>query len=533
MKGKFRYVLIAVAAIFVLLLILPHLINVNQFRPTIESKISAALGRQVQVGSLSLSLLTGTLGADDVSIADDPQFSPSSFLTAKSLKVGVELTPLIFSRAVHVSSVAIENPTITLLKNPAGRWNFSSLASGPARKSGGAAGNASGISIGKIELTTGTLIAGSTDSSNRATYDDVDFEATNVSVAGSFPLKLSAKLPGGGTLKLDGTAGPLDPQDAALTPLDAKLSISGLDLAKSGVADPSSGLGGTLELDSTVSSKSGQANVQGTVKISKFQAAKGASPATAPVAVAFATVFGLAKDAGVLNSGTVKIGKAESRVSGTYDLKGTAPLLIIKFAGENMPVPELAAILPAVGVVLPKGSSLQSGTLTAHTQSSGPVDKLVTTGTIALENCKIAGFDAGSRMSGIGSLSGIGKGPDTTIAKLTSEIRVAPDGIVLSNMDAVIPSMGEATGSGTIAPDHTLHFKMRATVKGPGSLVGLKGGPKIPFAIEGTTSDPIFIPDVTAIPGAVGAEAGSVVKGGAKGAASVVGGLFGKKKKDR
>ncbi|HUJ81642.1 MAG TPA: AsmA family protein, partial [Candidatus Acidoferrales bacterium] len=187
MKGKLRYILIAIAVIIVIVIALPFLISVNQFRPTIEQKLSTALGRQVQVGNLSLSILSGSLGADDLSIADDPAFSKSAFLTAKSLNVGVELMPLIFSRALHVTGVTIDKPEVTLIKNPAGRWNFSSLASGSSSKSAAPASSSSSapsdLVIGKIEMKNGSLILGSTNSPKRATYDDLNFEATNVSLA--------------------------------------------------------------------------------------------------------------------------------------------------------------------------------------------------------------------------------------------------------------------------------------------------------------------------------------------------------------
>src|ERR1017187_4485079 len=94
MRGKLRTVLIIVGVLIVLVLVAPFLIPVNQFRPTIEEKASAALGRKVQLGNLSLSLLSGSLSANNMSIGDDPKFESSPFLTAKSLKEGVEMMPL-------------------------------------------------------------------------------------------------------------------------------------------------------------------------------------------------------------------------------------------------------------------------------------------------------------------------------------------------------------------------------------------------------------------------------------------------------
>src|SRR6201987_3258265 len=103
MGRTLRIIAIVVGVLIVLVLVVPFLIPVNQFRGTIEQRASAALGRNVQVGNLSLSLFSGALGADNLSIADDPKFSKSPFLTAKSVKVGVEMMPLIFSKVLNVT----------------------------------------------------------------------------------------------------------------------------------------------------------------------------------------------------------------------------------------------------------------------------------------------------------------------------------------------------------------------------------------------------------------------------------------------
>ena len=89
-KRWLRIVLIAIAVLFVIILILPFLINVNSYRPKIEASASSALGRQVTIGNLGLSLLSGTVTAENLAIADDPAFGKSPFVTAKSLKIGVD-----------------------------------------------------------------------------------------------------------------------------------------------------------------------------------------------------------------------------------------------------------------------------------------------------------------------------------------------------------------------------------------------------------------------------------------------------------
>ena len=147
MSRKLSIILGVVGALIVILIILPFLIPVNQFRPTIEEKASAALGRKVAVGNLSFSILGGSLSAENLSIAEDPKFGQTQFFTAKSLRVGVELLPLILSRKLNVTGIGIDSPQLTLLRDADGRWNFSSLgasAGTPPPKQPGTSGAPAG-----------------------------------------------------------------------------------------------------------------------------------------------------------------------------------------------------------------------------------------------------------------------------------------------------------------------------------------------------------------------------------------------------
>ena len=71
MSSKLKWIGIAITALILILFVLPFLIPVNKFRPTIEQKASEALGRKVQLGNLSLSILSGSLG-----IGSWPQHKP-------------------------------------------------------------------------------------------------------------------------------------------------------------------------------------------------------------------------------------------------------------------------------------------------------------------------------------------------------------------------------------------------------------------------------------------------------------------------
>jgi len=522
MSGKLRTVLIIVGVLIILVLVAPFLIPVNQFRPTIEEKTSAALGRKVQLGNLSLSLLSGSLSAENLAIGDDPKFSSSSFLTASSLKVGIEIMPLIFSKAINVTGVTIDRPQVTLLRNAAGRWNYSSLGgSSTPTKSSSPSNSPMDFSVKKLQLKDGSIIVGTTNSQRHSTYDHVNITASDVSMTSNFPVTVTADLPGGGKFKLDGNVGPIDQADTSLTPLEATLHVSSLSLASSGFLDPTAGLGGILDLDGTLASQNGEAETKGNARLSKALLIAGGSPAGVPVTVDFNTKYNLRKNAGVLNPSTLKIGSAAARLAGTYEIVGEATVINIKLDGKDMPAKDLESFLPALGINVPQGASLQAGTLNADLNLNGPIDKLVTTGTAGLFNGKLAGFDLGSKMSAISALTGVKTGKDLDIEKLTTNLRMAPDGLRADNFNAAVPALGTLFGAGTIDAKNNLDFKMVATLTSSlggatgaaggaaGALGGLVGkipggsggstastGRRIPFLIQGTTSDPKFVPDV-------------------------------------
>src|SRR5512133_2099940 len=94
-----RKVLAVIGVIVVLivlaLLIVPHFIDVNQYRGQIEAELQKNLGRRVALGDMHLSLLPPSVRVDSFSVAEDPAFGNGEFAKAKQLHVSVKLLPLL------------------------------------------------------------------------------------------------------------------------------------------------------------------------------------------------------------------------------------------------------------------------------------------------------------------------------------------------------------------------------------------------------------------------------------------------------
>lgn len=494
MKRILKIVAIVVAVLIVIAIAIPFFIDANTFRPTLESDLTSALGRQVKVGNLSLSIFSGSVSADDISIADDPAFSKSPFVQAKSLKVGVELMPLIFSKTLNVTELTLNQPEISLVKSENGeKWNFSSLggsntsAPKPAASSPSANPN---LSVAKLNVNNGRLSVSRAGSDAKPNvYDKVDIELTNFSFTSAFPFKLSAQLPADGGLKLDGKAGPIDANNAAETPLQAKVTVTKMNLAASGFIDPAAGISGVADYDGTVTSDGHQATTEGKLTATNLQVVQKGSPAGKPVTVTYTVKHNLAKQTGTIPQCEIAMGKAVAHLNGTYDAHGKITSIDLKLNGQGMPVDDLEAMLPAVGVILPPKATLKGGTLSTAMTIAGPVDKLVTVGNVKMENSTLANFDLGSKLSAVSALAGKKTGNDTTIQNFSSDVRVAPEGTKADNINLNVPAIGIVTGGGTVSPSNELAFKMNAAV----------GGMGIPFGVSGTTSDPKFTPDVKGI----------------------------------
>lgn len=573
MKHKGLVILgVIIAVIVVIILVIPLFLNVNRYKPEIQARLSQALGRQVTVGDLGLSIFSGSLTANNISIADDPAFSHQPFITAKSLNVGVDMMPLLFHQQIILRSLVLDNPTVRLLQSGNGKWNVSTIGqqpqssatakpqpsstkpASPGSSAPGSSGTsssgstASNISVGKLEINNGTIDVGQANGQTQ-TYKNLNLKATDVSYNSAFPFNMSLSAPQGGKLSIDGKAGPLAKNDMSRTPLTADLDVENFDLAATGFVPADSGLAGILNYKGKVVSDGTNVKAEGQAQASKLRLVKGGSAASQPIQIDYHSNYNLPRESGTVENTTIHTGKSTASVNGTYSTRGATTDLNLHVVANQMPTSDIEGLLPAFGVVLPAGSSLQGGTASANLTAAGPSDKLVTTGTMKIDNAKLAGFSMGKGLSTVAALAGLGTSSDTTIQVLSSNVSIAPDGMRFDNLNLVVPEIGSMTGSGTIGADSSLNFNLVAKLNSSaaaggapnaigmvssmlGSKAGAAGIKSIPIRITGTTSKPVFMPNV-------GAAVANQLAGSASGAqgsnnnpvGGLINGIFGGKKK--
>lgn len=513
---RWAKILIGVVVVLVLVvLIVPLFVNADSFRPVLENELSSALGRKVTLGKLSFSLLQGSVVADELAVADDPAFSTTPFLEAKSLKIGVDVGALIFHRQVNVKTFTAESPEVHLISNAQGAWNYASLGHGSAAASqpGGPTPN---ITVGVAEVKDARVVVSALPQRGQPfVYDAVDITIDNLSFGHVMPFSVKANLPGNGTLVLSGAVGPLNREDASATPLSAQLTVRAFDPVKAGVLPASAGIGMEADLDARVKSDGKTATSTGTVVAHRLLLAKDGTPAVNPVTLSYKVQDDLKAQSGTVQDLAVDTGPVAVHAQGTFATGGPQTTLNLHVEANKVPVDAVEALLPAVGVQLPSGSRLKGGTLTAQLGITGTPTALVIAGPVEVDNTQLAGFDLGSKIQGLKALTGTSGG--TAIQVLHADVRQTPAATELTNINCVVPAIGTATGQGTVAASGELNFELTAKLSGTGAagavvdtaaqalggiaanLLHSASNASVPLTITGTTSNPVIRADVKAM----------------------------------
>lgn len=513
-----------IAVIIILLIVIPFFVNADTFRPAVESEISSALGRKVTLGHLSFSLLSGSLVADNVAIADDPAFSASPFFQAKSLRIGVSTGALLFHHQARITDFTADSPEIHLIQRRDGVWNYSSLGRGSSASGGGQTGG-SNLSVGKLKISDGTVwVSSLPETSKPLVYSDVNLTARNLSLVTPIPFDLSAKLPGDGALKLNGTVGPVAPGNAILTPVTAALVVTHFDPVAVGAVSPASGISTVANIDAQVASDGRVVTAVGKIKADRLKLSVNGSPAPQPVDVDFSIASNLGAQVGQVRDIAIHTGQVAAHVTGSYRVDGDAASLNLRLSAPSLPVDGLVELLPAVGVRLPSGSSLKGGTLTANLAITGPAASPQIAGPVEIDNTQLAGFDLGSKIEGLTSFGKSSGSSGTAIRTLKTDVVSTAQATQFANIYGDVPSIGTATGGGTVSAAGVLDFQLVAKLNAGGTVGGVMnavGGTAGKFLHSTTTSGvPLRITGTAANP-SIRADMGALLK-------QQTGGLFGK-----
>jgi AsmA protein len=438
---------------------------------------------------------------------------------------------------LHVLNLLVDTPKLTLVRDN----KPTTVATPPPAPNSN--NMLSTLTADHLQIKNGAITITTPGQATPSVYQQLNAELTNVSPTAASPFKLTAQVPGGGSLTADGTAGPINQANATATPLNAHVAISHLDLASSGVISPEAGVSGIANVDLKALSDGKNLNANVSANIQGLRVAKNGSPSPKPVLVQLTVVQNMQALNGQLQNAAITIGKAVINAAGTYQTTGPTIALNLKVTTQAASIDELEAFLPSVGVHLPSGSRLQGGTLATNLNVTGSAAAPIISGPIRIDDTNLAGFDLGSKLSAVTALTGAKTGSATAIQSLSTNVNINGGNVRTDNLSLVMPALGTATGAGTISAAGALNYnvilKLTGVLGGGGAAAGgggiagqlmgmipnsgagsaiggvagaaLRNG--IPVAIGGTTSNPTFAPNMS---GLLSGAAGSSAKGAAK-----------------
>ncbi|MBI3014243.1 MAG: hypothetical protein HYY65_04050, partial [Candidatus Tectomicrobia bacterium] len=208
--------------IVLVLLVLPALINLGAYRDVIESRMGRALGRQVSVGKVDLSLIGGVrLRLGDFVLYPVAGENPQVTLSARELRVHLKFLPLLL-KEIRLASVKIDTPVVRVAERrtaftresfPPGRHGLPASSGEvvrvsttsdprpPGRESPAPAQEPrapwavwEGVSLGSLDIQKGSLHYFTSNSEPLFSLADLNLSVRNLSLKGTVRFNLKTKV---------------------------------------------------------------------------------------------------------------------------------------------------------------------------------------------------------------------------------------------------------------------------------------------------------------------------------------------------
>ncbi len=167
-----------VLLVIVVALVLPFVIDPNDFRQPLSDEVKNRTGRELAIGQISFSLFPWLgLSLQDLQLGNAAGFSAREMVKLKTLNVHVELMPL-FHEQLKIDRIVIDGLVLNLEKNSKGIGNWQDLIPGQASEAvqtpqpGQTPGPGRSKNVTQAKMLAGLTLAGLDLSKARINWDD-------------------------------------------------------------------------------------------------------------------------------------------------------------------------------------------------------------------------------------------------------------------------------------------------------------------------------------------------------------------------
>lgn len=502
MTSRREKVLIVIAVfVFVVVIgifIIPRLVNANRYRPEVAAYLEAKTGKPVHIGHLELTLFPHlAIQIDNFSMGNPKGFPAGDFLKTQRIYALFKASAL-WNRRIVVESLIVENPTIHILSDANGKWNFenppkknvaSAKKADPPSESSFVMGEISKITINNGQVTMANLLPSGMMGPTYFDGQGISCTFKNVNVSALTSPQVSSGQTSASVPQSQGSTGIVPEKDNPAT----------------AVAH------GTFQANSLLFGAFRATDVNSQVRLFPKQA--------------------------YLNNLTLKFAGGSAKANAAFDFSQPNLLYHVQTTFQKVDVAQMLKPFPSARGKMTgtmKGNLNLSG---EATHSSNPLSGLQGTGEVNVRNGKLPSLQLNKNLLYLVRMAGIGssKGEPDAFSLISADLNFLNQHLVSHKIRIVSNDVNvEASGNVALTGSNQLNYTGIARVPAQQSgltnvLATLSGATYsngkliFPFLLKGTVNNPSFKLRSSSSGSTKGNQSGNFVQG--------IVNLFGKKKK--
>lgn len=409
-KKVLLYFVLTLIIIIGILLILPFVVNLDRYIPKITAPVTKAIGRQVSIEHLRLTILSG-LGVELEGVkVQEKKPANIPFVQVDNINVGVKLLPL-FKKQISISRVILIKPKINIIRYPDGTYNFSDLLKKEQKKPAEnittttkpSGGIPEGFYLDKLEISDGTVDIINLEEGKEHKYglDHINLGVYGFNTKQAFKVTLGVSLNNikEARLDIDGYVGPTGQYVSLETlPLNINVSLKHIDIPYIlSLAGVKSRLltAGTIDVEEKLKTSSGVMNIDGKIYLSGLTLTNGTIN---PCSITNHLIFALQDKNIDINNITFNSDGIELAVNG--DVNVNKKTININLASKQLSIDKVLGFYSPVKQSLPSDT-----TVTGDAQLKTSINALNAVfninGVVDLSKAKISYGKIFSKPSGI------------------------------------------------------------------------------------------------------------------------------------